>query len=286
MRAGAREITRASKSNLALAFVSLRGQRHRDITTLYAFCRLIDDIADDPLRSPEAKRVALAGWRRSLHEKFADEPPLAQAVRQLTARYPITPEVLEEIIAGVEMDTAINRYATFEELQQYCYRVASAVGLASIEIFGYKNRLCQQYAVQLGLALQVTNIIRDVATDLAVNRIYIPAEDLARFCYSEVDLEERTYDARFLQLMEFQAQRAEAFFAEAARLLPIEDRRSMLPAEIMRSVYLTLLSRMKRDRFRVFQKRYRLSPAEKVLRVGLAMVRLFESRPRDIRRNG
>ena len=139
----ATEITRASKSNLALAFISMSGKRRRDITTFYAFCRVIDDIADDPARDGTSKGRELANWRRSLHGKFANEPALAASIRRLMSEYPIRPEMLEEIITGVEMDVENRRYATFEELRVYCYRVASAVGLVSIEIFGYKNSQCR-----------------------------------------------------------------------------------------------------------------------------------------------
>ena len=260
-------ITRASKSNLALAFIAMSGARRRDITTFYAFCRIIDDIADDATRDKEEKRRELAGWRRSLRESFEGEPALAEIVRQLIARYAITPEMMEEIIAGVEMDIDINRYNTFDELRVYCYRVASAVGLVSIEIFGYTDARCRDYAVALGMALQITNIIRDVAVDLEAGRIYLPHEDLARFNYTERDLEQRVYDARFVHLMNFEAARAEGFFAEAARLLPRQDRRTMLPAEIMRSVYQSLLKKMRRGSFRSFEKKYRLGAAEKMWQV-------------------
>src|SRR5438874_7751819 len=241
----ATEITRASKSNLAFAFIAMSGARRRDITTFYAFCRVIDDIADDNLRDPETKRRELARWRQSLRGEFANEPALARPVRQLILTYPIMPEMLEEIITGVEMDIDVRRYATWDELRVYCHRVASAVGLVSVEMFGYKNVRCRDYAVALGLALQITNIIRDVAKDLRADRIYLPAQDLARFDYSEMDLRNRVTDSRFNQLMNFEAARAEKFFAEASELLPHEDRRSMLPAEIMHSIYHSLLRRMK-----------------------------------------
>jgi 15-cis-phytoene synthase len=260
-------ITRASKSNLALAFITMSGARRRDITTFYAFCRVIDDIADERNRDAETKRRELTEWRRSLRETFSGELALAKSVRELMTRYPITPEMLETIIDGVEMDIDIERYATFEELRVYCYRVASAVGLVSIEIFGYRNPRCRDYAIALGLALQMTNIIRDIAVDLDAGRIYLPAEDLKRFNYSERDLQERVYDAHFLELMSYEAARAEKFFAEAARLLPKEDRRAMLPAEIMRSVYQVLLEKIKRDNFRLFEKQYRLGRVEKMGRI-------------------
>src|SRR6476659_3531521 len=213
----ATEITRASKSNLAFAFIAMSGARRRDITTFYAFCRVIDDIADDNLRDPQTKRRELARWRQSLRGEFANEPALAEPVRQLISTYPITPEMLEEIITGVEMDIDIRRYVTWDELRVYCHRVASAVGLVSIEIFGYKNPECRDYAIALGLALQVTNIVRDVARDLRADRVYLPGEDLARFDYTEEDLRNSVTDKRFIQLMNFEAGRAETFFAESAR---------------------------------------------------------------------
>ncbi|HEY1768644.1 MAG TPA: phytoene/squalene synthase family protein [Chthoniobacterales bacterium] len=255
----AEQITRASQSNLALAFVSLGGERRRDITLFYAFCRLIDDIADDPQLSVEEKARELTRWRDALTQVSPNEPPLAAELRNLFEKYAITPAMLAEIIDGVEMDLTIARYETFAALREYCYRVASAVGLVSIEIFGYRNPVCREYAVELGLALQTTNIIRDVAKDLANGRIYLPQEDMAQFDYSEADLRAKTYDERFVRLMHFEADRAQRFFARAAALLPREDRRSMVGAEIMASIYRALLQRMERDRFRVFERDYRLN---------------------------
>ena len=230
-------ITRQSKSNLALAFVSLGRERKRDITIFYAFCRVVDDIADSAELSVTEKRVRLANWRQMLLAAGPGEPLLARDVRQLVHKYSLPPEMLEEIIAGVEMDLRILRYPTFQELRVYCYRVASAVGLVSIEIFGYRNPRCREYAINLGLALQMTNIIRDVWKDFQAGRIYLPQEDLVRFQYSEADLTKREYNDHFLQLMEFQAARAKEFFSRAAAALPLEDRRAMAPAEIMASIY-------------------------------------------------
>jgi phytoene synthase len=273
-------ITRQSKSNLALAFVSLGRERKRDMTIFYAFCRVIDDIADSAELGTVEKRVRLAKWRQLLHASAQDEPLLARDVRELIAKYSLPLQMLEEIIAGVEMDLSTLRYATFEALRVYCYRVASAVGLVSIEIFGYRNPRCKEYAVELGLALQMTNIIRDVGKDLANGRIYLPQEDLARFRYPESELAQRHYDERFLQLMEFQAQRARQFFANAAATLPPEDRKSMAPAEIMGSVYRGLLRRIELDKFRVFEKEYRLSKIEKAGRITAQLFKSFLNPPR------
>jgi 15-cis-phytoene synthase len=268
-------ITRQSKSNLALAFVSLGRERKRDITIFYAFCRVIDDIADSSELSAVEKRMRLAKWRQMLHATAQNEPLLARDVRELIAKYSLPIGMLEEIIAGVEMDLSTLRYLTFEELRVYCYRVASAVGLVSIEIFGYRNQRCKQYAIELGLALQMTNIIRDVGKDIQNGRIYLPQEDLARFHYSETELIQRHYNERFVQLMEFQVRRARQFFANAAAALPAEDRRAMTPAEIMGSVYRGLLRRIELDKFRIFEKDYHLSKMEKTGRIAAQLFKSF-----------
>lgn len=269
----AAQITRQSKSNLALAFISLGRQERRDITVFYAFCRVIDDIADATDSTIEEKRRSLNDWRRWLHVSTGNEPPLARDLRSVMAKHSIAPEMPEEIIEGVEMDLNKSRYATFEELRIYCYRVASAVGLVSIEIFGYRNPACKEYAIELGLALQMTNIIRDVGKDLQNGRIYLPLEDLARFNYSEAELGDRQYNDRFVRLMEFEAARAREFFTRAAALLPREDRRAMIAAEIMASVYSALLRRMEKDKFRVFGKEYRLGKLQKAGRVAAQLLK-------------
>ena len=261
----AEAITRSSKSNLALAFVALPKERREAITTFYAFCRVIDDIADEPgLPLPEKQRQ-LDAWKRAVHESFEGEPPLSGEVRKLIAAYSLRENWLIEIIHGCEMDLSPVRYETFEALRLYCYRVASVVGLVSIEIFGYKNLATRRYAVELGYALQLTNIIRDVAKDLANDgRIYLPLDELARFGVTPEDLEQRKGGPRFRELMEFQAQRAEQFYSSAIAELSPEDRRSMAAAEIMRRVYHRLLMKMKKDGFRVFDRQYRLGKLTKL----------------------
>jgi len=272
-------ITRESKSNLALGFISLGRERKRDITVFYAFCRVIDDIADSAELTLEEKQVRLATWRRMLRTAATGDPLLARDLRCLIEKYSLPVGMFEEIIAGVEMDLTILRYRTFEELRVYCYRVASAVGLVSIEIFGYRNPRCKEYAIELGLALQMTNIISDVGKDLHSGRIYLPQEDLARFNYSETELQDRQYEERFLRLMEFEAVRAREFFARATAVLPSEDRRAMAPAEIMASIYRGLLRQMELDKFRVFEKEYRLSKLEKAGRIATQLLKSFLNLP-------
>ena len=270
----AAKITQTSKSNLALAFISLGRERRHDITSFYAFCRVIDDIADDVDLAVDEKHRRLSEWRECLRAARPSEPSFAADVRELIEKYPLRPEMFDEIIAGVEMDLSIKRYQTFEELRVYCYRVASAVGLVSIEMFGYRDPACKEYAVQLGLALQTTNIIRDVGKDLESDRIYLPQEDLKRFNYSENELKDRQYNDRFVKLMEFEAARARQFFARAAEILPREDRKSMIAAEIMSSIYRGLLRRMELDKFRVFEREYGLNKLEKAARIATQLLKL------------
>jgi phytoene synthase len=189
-------------------------------------------------------------------------------MRTIIARYSIDLRLLEDILLGVESDLTPARFPTFRELSEYCYRVASAVGLVSIEIFGYGSPVCRDYARYLGTAPQLTNIVRDVETDLKNGeRIYLPLDELAQFGYSENDLIRRVYDQRFLALIQHQAARARDFFHNADMTLPREDRHSMLPARMMHQIYFGLLKQIERDRFRMFWKRYRLSKLEKIMMI-------------------
>ena len=260
----ANEITRKSRSNLAFAFFSLPKATRQDITTFYAFCRHVDDAADDPEVPLSQRRHWLQGWRRWLVQAEPDEPGFASELRTLISKYRIDRQLFEEILLGVEMDLEPVRFQDFEALHRYCYRVAGAVGLVSIEIFGYRNDQCKEYARKLGTALQLTNIIRDVDKDLRNGgRIYLPLGELRMFGYSEEELRDRKYNSAFVRLMQFQAERAHSFFREATRLLPAEDRRSMVAAEGMRAIYFALLRRMEKDRFMLFDKTYRLNHFEK-----------------------
>jgi phytoene synthase len=258
------------QSNLALAFLVLPRAKRADMNVFYTFCRLVDDIADSLDHPPEEKAALLNAWRRSLASPSviagpAAAPRLLDQLHGLIAKYHLPREHFLEILAGVEMDLTGRHYATFEQLRTYCHRVASVVGLVSIEIFGCRDPACRQYALDLGMALQLTNIIRDVGVDLDNGgRIYLPLEDLERFGYPPADLRERIWDARFRALMKFEAERAEAFYASAVRARPAGERRTLVAAEIMRAIYWRLLQRIRRDRFQVFAQRYRLSNPRKL----------------------
>jgi len=263
--ASAQTITKSSGSNLALAFIALPRQKRKDIAVFYGFCRVVDDLADEPgLQSSERLRE-LDRWKRSVVASTEDEPALVAQVRELIERYSLPVEHFIEIILGCEMDVHGTTYETWEELKLYCHRVASVVGLVSIEIFGYNNPQTRTYAAQLGLALQLTNIIRDVGQDYTANgRIYLPRAEMNQFGYEVASLDAAKEDSSFRALMAFEANRARTLYANARAALPAEDRRSMVAAEIMRCVYSSLLEKIERGGFHVLTRRHRLSRWEKL----------------------
>src|SRR5271154_4548563 len=200
-----RTITRKSASNLALAFVLLPKARREDMSVLYAFCREVDDIADDESVPSEKRRADLAAWREDVRracDGLAPEFAVNRELQPVIAQYHLPFAHFDDLIRGVEMDLDIKRYQTYEELEQYCYRDASLVGLLSVEIFGYKDPACRDYAIHLGKALQLTNILRDVRTDAERGRIYLPLCELERFKVSPEEILQGIWSERFEQLAE------------------------------------------------------------------------------------
>jgi phytoene synthase len=264
------EITRRSSSNFYYAFMLLPAERRRALHAVYAFCRFIDDIADE--ESSHDAVALLKRWRDEVDRVYGGEPTraISRALADSARHFNIPREHFDEIITGVEMDLTRNRYATFEELRRYCYRVASAVGLICIEIFGYTNPAARDYAEKLGIACQLTNIMRDVKEDAQRNRIYLPLEDLARFDVSEEEILHSVYNDNFVRLMQFEAMRAQEFYREADAALPAEDRSSLLTAEAMRMIYGALLDRIVRSNYRVLDRRHSLSAPLKLYLVGRA----------------
>jgi 15-cis-phytoene synthase len=267
-----RTITRKSASNLAMAFVLLPREKRDAMSALYAFCREVDDAADDETVSTEARRELLAAWREDIHRACADQPPRFPVNRELQVyirRHKLPFELFDELIKGVEMDLDIKRYADYAELEHYCYRVASVVGLLSIEVFGYRDAKCRDYAVHLGKALQLTNILRDVRSDAERGRIYLPLSELARFKVTPEEILRHEYSPRFRELAASVAERARYFYQQAqqARVaLPADDRKSMVAAELMGSVYWRLLRKLERRQFNVFgPKLTRLNKGHKIL---------------------
>ena len=269
------EITRQAKSNLAFALQILPKERRDGMVTFYAFCRVVDDLADDPNQPIAEREAALQAWKDGLENGFAQPDALQQEVLELMARHSIPVNLLTAIIDGCLMDLHPQRFGTWDDLSQYTYKVACAVGLASLRVFGATDPASERYAIALGHALQLTNILRDVGEDLSNGvRIYLPLADLGRFQYTERDLIGRVYDGRFVAMMAYQAERADSFYREAVEAMPKSDARALVPAEIMRSIYQTLLEKMKRDGFKVFDKRYRLSKARKMAIFSKHLLRL------------
>src|SRR5262245_32002815 len=264
-----RTITRKSGSNLVLGFVLLPKAKREAMSALYAFCREVDDIADDESLPVEQRRERLAAWRADVRRACGNETPqfpvnreLQSVIRQHHLRF----DHFDDLIRGVEMDLDVKRYETSEQLELYCYRVASVVGLLSIEIFGYRNPACPDYAVYLGKALQLTNILRDVRTDAERGRIYLPLAELARDHVREEEILQFEYTDRFRALAGRIAANAKSFYQLARQTLPAEDRRAMVAAELMGSVYWRLLRKLERQQFNVFgPKPTRLTKGQKVL---------------------
>ena len=246
---------KGSRSSFYFSFSFLPRYKREALSTVYAFCRTTDDIVDkgeDATRKIEQLRT----WRLELGRAMEGESEY-QILNQLSAiakRFKIPVVHFYELIKGVEMDLVKDRYETFDELRDYCYHVASSVGLMCLEVFGYRCEKTKEYAINLGIALQLTNILRDVGIDAKYGRIYIPKEDLDRFGYSESDLFAHRYTAEFHSLMEFEARRAEEYFQKAQASLPAEDRRAMFAAKIMERIYFHTLLRIKKAAYNVFDK--------------------------------
>jgi phytoene synthase len=271
-----RTITQKSASNLALAFVLLPREKRDAMSALYAFCREVDDVADDESVPEEQRRERLGAWRTDIHLACNGEAPQFPVNRELQPfirNHHLPYGLFDELLKGVEMDLVIKRYTDYAELEQYCYRVASVVGLLSIEIFGYKDPTCRDYAISLGKALQLTNILRDVRSDAERGRIYLPLSELARFQVAPEEILRLEYSPRFHELAASVAQRARYFYRQARITLPAGDRRSMVAAELMGSVYWRLLRKLERQQFDVFgPKPTRLNKGQKmllILRTGL-----------------
>jgi phytoene synthase len=274
-------ITRKSASNLALAFILLPKARREAMSVLYAFCREVDDVADNESEPVEKRRAALAAWREDIARACAGQPPNFPVARELVpviAQYHLPFAYFDDLIRGVEMDLDIKRYETYETLEQYCYRVASVVGLLSVEIFGYRDAACRDYAVYLGKALQLTNILRDVRTDAERGRIYLPQSELERCKVTPDEILQAKYSERFETLAEAVAREAKKYYALARQTLPTADRRSMCAAELMGSVYWRLLKKLERQRFDVFGPTpTRLTKTQKILLILRTWYRLFFS---------
>ncbi len=255
-------------TNFYYSFVFLPPQKRRAIEAVYAFARRGDDLVDSGLAPDEAERQ-MVRYRQALDACCAEpgaalEDPELAALAESIREFKIPRQPFEDLILGLEMDLNGARYETFDDLSLYCYRVASTIGLIAIEIFGYTNPRTRDYAVNLGIAMQLVNILRDVQSDAQRGRIYLPREDLDQFGVRPGELLSGAYHDPFIELMQFQCDRARHFFSLARQLLPLQDRRSMVAAEIMAATYWRILARIQKRRYNVFGKRVRLRAPEKL----------------------
>ena len=263
-----------SGSNFYYSFMFLPAERRQAITALYAFCREVDDVVDE-CHDLSLAQTKLEWWRQEVGRVYAGTPthPVGHALKDVIKGFRLPQEQLLEIIDGMAMDLSQTRYLDFKGLQLYCYRVASVVGLLAAEIFGYQDRQTLKYAHDLGLAFQLTNIIRDVGEDARRGRIYLPIEDLQRFEVPAKDLLEARYSDAFRELMAFQAERAEKFYDQAFAQLPAIDRKAQRPGLVMAAIYRTLLREIAADGFLVLDRRTSLTPLRKVWLAGTTWFR-------------
>lgn len=254
----------ASGSSFYYAFLFLPKRRRAAITAFYAFCREVDDVVDDMV-DPGVAATKLAWWQTEVAQSFAGHPshPVTQALMPLAADFSIEQRHLQAVIEGCQMDLAQTRYLDFAALQRYCYLVAGVVGEVAALIFGQTQAQTTAYAHKLGLAFQLTNIIRDVGEDARRGRIYLPIDELQRFGVKAHEVLHRGYSERFTALMKFQADRAQAVYDEALALLPPADRRTQKPGLMMASIYRALLREIEADQFQVLHQRISLTPLRK-----------------------
>jgi len=255
----------ASGSSFYYSFLFLPPSRRRAITALYAFCREVDDVVDE-IGDPDVARAKLAWWRREVVSIFAGQPshPVALALHGIVREFDLPEAHFQTVIDGMAMDLTQQRFLDFPALELYCHRVAGVVGLMSAEIFGYVDPATKGYARDLGVAFQLTNIIRDVGEDARRGRIYLPQDELQRFGVPPSALLRGEYSAEFRHLMRFQAQRAQSWYERALAQLPAQDRKAQRTGLIMAAIYRTLLDEIARDGYKVLDRRTSLTPLRKL----------------------
>ena len=269
------ELAKREAKNFYYGFVLLPLAKRQAVYAVYAFARRCDDIVDDDLE-PAEKARQLAEYRRRLEECLHGRPsgPVFLALEDTIRRYRMPPEYFWQLLEGVEMDLTVRRYPTFADLRRYCYGVASTVGLISIEIFGYRDgEQARQHAEDLGIALQLTNILRDIREDAERDRIYIPQDEMERFRYSEADILGGIANEPFLQLMQLQLERARGYFERGRRLLPLLPRRSRACTAVLQGIYGRMLERMEARPSAVLRERVSLSGRQKLALAGRELVR-------------
>ena len=260
------DLSQNHQSNFYYSFLMLPTPKREAIETIYAFCRYTDDIVDESGDEQE-KYVRLKQWTEELQRSLTGESRYAilNRLSKIIKRFNIPLEHFYDLINGMEMDLNKRRYDSWDDLREYCYRAASTVGLICAEVFGYKNEEAKQYAINLGIALQLTNILRDIKQDAKRGRVYLPQQDLRAFGYTEADLANSVYDDRFRALMQYECQRAHDYYRKAKSFLAEEDKPLFSAARIMGNIYYLLLLRIERANYDVFTKRIRLGSPLKLL---------------------
>jgi 15-cis-phytoene synthase len=262
----AKEILKKSKSSFYYAFNLLPAEQRDAMNTVYAFCRETDDIVDEGTVADDVKFDRLRKWRIELEKSLNghSEYPLINKLAKTIQNFNIPLEPFFDLLKGMEMDLQQKRYVTFNDLQTYCYRVASTVGLMCIEIFGYRHRSAKDFAVNLGIALQLTNILRDIKKDAEKGRIYLPKEDLEKFDYNESDIFNNTYNENFQKMMKYQVERAREYFNTATDCLNREDKKAMFAARAMQHIYYRMLNKIVDADYDVYNNKIKISTAKKV----------------------
>jgi len=271
------------ESNFFFSFLFLPPPKREAIETIYAFCRYTDDIVDEEADVREKHR-RLRAWTAELQKALYGESrsTILNKLVGVIKRFDIPVQHFEDLLKGMEMDLVKNRYETFEELEEYCYRAASTVGLICAEVFGYHHERTKQYALNLGIALQLTNILRDIKQDAKRGRIYVPLEDLRRFGYSEQDVVNSVYNDNFRALMKFECERAHQYYRKAKSYLAEDDKPLFYAARAMGNIYYLLLLRIERANYDVYSKRIRLASPVKFL-VAI-LLRLRNKLPKNFHR--
>ncbi|HMQ80774.1 MAG TPA: squalene/phytoene synthase family protein [Ignavibacteria bacterium] len=260
------EITQSSKTNFLYSFSLLPKDKFEAINTVYAFCRQTDDIVDNEMDTTELKFKKIREWKNEFEKalKGSSSYALLNQVTKIIRNFNIPVEPFFELIKGMEADLQVSRYKDFNTLYQYCFRAAATVGLMCIEIFGYKTESAKQYAVNLGIALQLTNILRDVKFDALNGRIYLPEEDMKKFGYTEDDLMNFRYNESFVELMKYECKRAREYFEKANNAFAKEDRKQLFPARIMQKIYFNILEKIEKMNYNVFSRKAKVSKLKKL----------------------
>lgn len=266
MMDAAKDIARTSKSSFYYAFNLLPEEKRDAMNTVYAFCRETDDIVDESGETVEVKFEKLHKWYVELEKSLRGHSgyPLLNKLGNTIHKFNIPYEPFFELLKGMEMDLQNKRYLTFDDLKLYCYRVASTVGLMCIEIFGYKHKSAKEFAIDLGIALQLTNILRDIKKDSLKGRIYLPQEDLEKFGYKDEDILNQNYNPNFVGLMKYEVQRAEEFFSRATENLSLDDKKAMFAARAMQHIYKRLLEKIVEADYNIYNKNIKVNSFEKV----------------------